>query len=459
MTSLGGYSRDSLKRPVSLSRPLSKSRSKFRPNDEPWIQDISEDRASSTTPQPPQALMNEPKTLYFCTSCEESFQEKSEWNDHEYLLHERQYFWPCPSPGCDTVFTKDILFTQHHEDAHNCMNCQHAVDVQRPLPSKRSWACGFDLCKTVFDNWNDRSDHVASHFEDLASQDDTSSKPSQWKYSNMIRNLLRQPDVREAYSRYLVSCHGEDKQQWPRVEWLAENSGELRRRLEYRDFRLGVLDIAKLAHQLSFPTTQEAITILTTEPEDSPDQSSFGSCPSLSPGPNSAYLFPHIDKFPQPGTNPFDLYGPVPPSPIIQLDFITDMEPVVEINHSSKSSVSISQVPYSLYPSPTLVEKELPAVPSSKPPSIRSPDSGTLPDETAVLPFNATTSWATAYSTAGQNSPPRPKTPMAMIRQAKSLMRKKSNGHLPPTPSCDDIVEFDQLQAAKTIATYTASGR
>src|ERR1700709_2492222 len=72
MTSYGAHCRDSYK---SLSRPISRGRSKFRLPDESAIEDISEDRAVSNPPKVQLVLVSEPlsepvpapKTLYFCT--------------------------------------------------------------------------------------------------------------------------------------------------------------------------------------------------------------------------------------------------------------------------------------------------------------------------------------------------------------------------------------------------------
>jgi hypothetical protein len=320
--------------------------------------------------------------------------------------------------------------------------------MKRPLPSKRAWGCGFDKCKGVFDTWEGRCDHVATHFEYLAQGEDNSSQPSQWKYTNLIRNLLRQPDVKDVYRRVMIKCYGEDSVFWPSMIWQAHNTTELKRRLEYRDFREGVKEIANAAVQLGHPASSEAVQIV-METADSPDNTETPNSPAAPQNPN--YLS-HIDKFPQPGTNPFDLYGPVPPSPIIQLDFLSDLnDPDPEITHMHSTKSSISGIPYSLYPAPTVIEREL----ASKGPGPFTPPDLvhdiTIPTE--QITFSTAATWSTAFSTAKDGIPPRPKTPLSMIRSAKSLIKKKSQVQMLPQATA---VPFDPVSAQRELQFYHA---
>jgi hypothetical protein len=413
------------------------------------------------------------KTLYFCTTCEESFQERDDWQQHEDAMHEQQYYWTCPSSDCDSLFTKEDLFTQHHQRAHGCGKCTHASEAQHPLPSKRSWGCGFDKCKGVFDSWDLRCAHVSSHFEGLAQHDDTSSQPSQWKYANMIRNLLRQPDVQDAYRRVMTKCHGNDKIFWPKMNWDPSSSEELKRRLEYRDFRSGVKNLARMACQLGHPVSTDTVRI-TLEPaeDDSPVESPSPDSPTIA-DPN--YLH-HIDKFPQPGTNPFDSYGPVPPSPIIQLDFLADLDgPDPEVAHLHSTKNSLSGAPYSLYPSPMINEREmvtlpppppppptvpLPLPPAADPSLLQTPElvhELTAPSSLVHMAFPAAPTFTPVVPALPRdNLPPRPKTPMAMIRSAKSLMRKRSAAHVGGAVPIGQAQAFDPVLAAQAIQTYHA---
>jgi hypothetical protein len=417
--------------------------------------------------QPPKV-----KTLYFCTTCEESFQERDDWQQHEHDTHEQQYYWTCPNENCDYIFTREGLFIEHHQQAHGCDNCAHASESQNPLPSKRSWSCGFDKCKGVFDSWEMRCGHVCGHFESLAQHDDTSSQPSQWKYTNMIRNLLRQPDVKDAYKRVMSKCHGDDKVFWPKMKWDAASSEELKRRLEYRDFRSGVKNLARMACQLGAPISADTTIKITLEPaDDSPIDTPSPDSPTLV-DPN--YLH-HIDKFPQPGQNPFDLYGPVPPSPIIQLDFLADLEgPDPEVTHLHSTKGSISGAPYSLYPSPMISERDAstlpaptapPTAPLPLPPSsadaslLRTPELVHDVAAAAPSPSPSERQQLMAFPTPPRDAlqmAPRPKTPMAMIRSAKSLMRKRSAAHVAVGVPIGQAQAFDPVLAAQAIQTYHA---
>jgi hypothetical protein len=246
----------------------------------------------------------------------------------------------------------------------------------------------------------------------------------------------------------MTKCYGNDSVFWPSMIWQADNTTELKRRLEYRDFREGVKEIANAAVQLGHSESSEAIKIV-MQTADSPDNTEAPNSPAVPQNPN--YLS-HIDKFPQPGTNPFDLYGPVPPSPIIQLDFLSDInEPDPDITHLHSTKSSISGIPYSLYPSPTIIEKELSS--TKGPGSFTPPElvhDITVPME--QITFSTAATWSTAFSTAKETSPPRPKTPLAMIRSAKSLIKKKSQGQIPQA-----IAEpFDPVSAQKEIQFYHA---
>jgi hypothetical protein len=482
-------------------------------------------RITITKPSAP--IINLPsievKTLFFCTHCQSSFQEQNEWQEHEDEEHERQYYYSCPESKCDKIFTDQALFNKHHTEDHECTECEHAVEIRRPLPSKRSWGCGFDRCKSFFNDWQTRCDHVAEHFESLASEEDTSSQPVTWKYTNMIRNLLRQPDVKEAYQKALSKAHGNDKSFWPKLRWEAGNTVEMKRRLEYRDFRGGVRELALMACQLGRPAAAQATVKIVMDPA-APD------APAHSPPPASPVVqntnFLHIDKFPVPGQNPFDLYGPVPPSPIIQLDFVSDpaVEPEPEIkhtsippSHSSRTSVSQTAAQFSLYPSPSTIEREplAPVLPplsthhysSSHHTSLQSinitpslselerpspatslPTVSTLASpvgsisEPREFPLRTTSKhWAvlpatspvqeyptSGYPTSGSplhsgatspispSSPSRPKTPKSIFRSATSLMRKRS-GNLGVQPVPLQISQpFDAEGAARRIQEYHA---
>jgi hypothetical protein len=288
----------------------------------------------------------------------------------------------------------------------------------------------------------------------------------------MIRNLLRQADVKDAYKRVMTKCHGDDKVFWPKMKWEASSSEELKRRLEYRDFRSGVKNLARMACQLGHPISTDTVKITLEPADDSPVDSPSPDSPTLV---DPSYLH-HIDKFPQPGTNPFDLYGPVPPSPIIQLDFLADLEgPDPEVAHLHSTKNSISGAPYSLYPSPMISERDVSSLPPPPPPPAAplplppSADAALLqtpelvhdlavpsPSEHQLMAFPAVPTFTPVVAAAPRDAAaPRPKTPMAMIRSAKSLMRKRSAAHVGGVP-IGQAQAFDPVLAAQAIQTYHA---
>jgi hypothetical protein len=214
--------------------------------------------------------------------------------------------------------------------------------------------------------------------------------------------------------------------------------------------------------QINLTESEELTPRIVNQIIDSPINNYAGL---VSPLPLDPKYLSHIDKFPPPGTNPFDFYGPVPPSPIIQLDFLSNLsdpdpkiapqvhsepQPATAI-HSNKSSISSHQ-PYSLYPN--LV------TPDEKEPSLKQPPFTPPPQDlmhelstpTESLSFQTATTWATAFSNAKEVSPPRPKTPLSMFRSAKGLMRKKSHGTMRAnTP----VESFDSVAAQKEISFFS----
>ena len=69
----------------------------------------------------------------------------------------------------------------------------------------------------------------------------------------MIRNLLRQPDIKDRFRSHMIRCHGESMVTWPRLQWRPSDSGDLKRRLEYGDYRKNIEEIIELAYQLGLP--------------------------------------------------------------------------------------------------------------------------------------------------------------------------------------------------------------
>jgi hypothetical protein len=244
---------------AALSRPLSRSVSEYSLRDRASFRSFPSDF-------PAHQLISSSSPTYFCTYCNNGFKSRADWETHEWLFHERQSYWPCPYPGCESIFDSGSSFETHHEARHRCLNCKHAAEVVRLLPERKAWACGFDLCKAVFVDWSKRCKHVSSHYEGLARRHGLIRDTPQWTYSTSMRNLLRLPEVRDSFKRFMVKCHGSSKSAWPRLEWQREDTGELRRCLEYRDFRRGVPEVIHMAYRLGHPAYNAAMRVMTSPP-------------------------------------------------------------------------------------------------------------------------------------------------------------------------------------------------
>jgi hypothetical protein len=143
---------------------------------------------------------------------------------HETELHESPKKWQCPH--CKATFLNESHFTRHHKQNHSCVNCQHANEAKIELPRKTAWACGF--CSAVFQNWEKRCEHVASHFVYGKTKRD-------WNFSNVITGLLSQKWVQTAWQALLAKKHGTSAEGHPKFQWQTSNPSclELQQDLEH----------------------------------------------------------------------------------------------------------------------------------------------------------------------------------------------------------------------------------
>ncbi|KAE9972364.1 hypothetical protein EG327_009515 [Venturia inaequalis] len=204
--------------------------------------------------------------VYFCVHCGNGFEKRGDWETHEWIFHERQSYWPCPESGCEVVFDAGKSFEAHHEVMHGCGGCKHSAECVRLLPERKVWACGFDGCKAVFLDWSKRCKHVASHYEGLSRRVGNVKETPSWKYSTTVRNLLRQPDTREHFKKFMIKCHGHSKTGWPTLDWQSDTSAELKRCLEYRDFPNGVGEVVYQAYRLGHPANTSAVQVRSRPP-------------------------------------------------------------------------------------------------------------------------------------------------------------------------------------------------
>ncbi|MBE7179713.1 MAG: hypothetical protein INR71_00635 [Terriglobus roseus] len=152
---------------------------------------------------------------YVCTSCETKFIRKSDWKQHEERLHERTSQWQCPDCNLDQLWSRN-QFKQHHKQAHGCENCPHADQAVIPLRKRTAWGCGF--CAQLHQDWEERCQHVAQHY-------DKGQTKSDWKHSNVIWALLHQVDIHPVWRQYLGEKHGARPDPKPLLAWDRKASG------------------------------------------------------------------------------------------------------------------------------------------------------------------------------------------------------------------------------------------
>jgi hypothetical protein len=171
----------------------------------------------------------------FCTYCAEqktlkTFKAKSDWKKHEMRMHETGEDWPCIVIGCNRIFDRQKDFVKHHQRYHSGRPLPSLTDIGITLLSRRVFGCGFDKCKEVSIGWDERCDHVAKHMKNGASFD-------QWKYSNVIRNLIRQEALHDTWKE-LVACLDERlRETRSHISWCPDNTRILRQKLQCCDLR------------------------------------------------------------------------------------------------------------------------------------------------------------------------------------------------------------------------------
>lgn len=171
----------------------------------------------------------------FCTYCAElksqkTFKAKSDWKKHEMRMHETGEDWPCIVNGCNRIFDRQKDFIKHHQRYHSGRPLPSLTDIGITLLPRRVFGCGFDKCKEVSIGWDERCDHVAKHMKNGATFD-------QWKYSNVIRNLIRQEALHDTWKE-IVACLDERlRESRSQISWCPDNTRILRQKLQCCDLR------------------------------------------------------------------------------------------------------------------------------------------------------------------------------------------------------------------------------
>ena len=194
-------------------------------------------------------IPNVSRKLYFCTYAAEKgktqrFRWKSDWKKHEMNFHETGKEYHCPYPSCPQTFSHEHDYYQHCK-RHGNVNLLPASVVMGGLPRKTAFGCGFNHCKVVCYSWNERCNHVADHMKKEG------KTPLDWSYSNIIRNLFRQQNIREISKMMFNQFYQQKKIGRSQLSWLPSNTRELRRHLEWGIFYPNVEAFIQKAIELS----------------------------------------------------------------------------------------------------------------------------------------------------------------------------------------------------------------
>ncbi|KAK4652835.1 hypothetical protein QC762_512940 [Podospora pseudocomata] len=152
---------------------------------------------------------------YFCTFCSDSFATKEEWRLHENDYHDKREVYACST--CSAVFRRAASLWDHESDVHGIKPTDELPQPARYSPLRAAWGCGF--CAALFRSRTDYLDHVGNHY-------DEGSERVQWQHSLVIKALLQQPKVEEAWVALVAE---EETAQGAKLRfmWDEGNSGRL----------------------------------------------------------------------------------------------------------------------------------------------------------------------------------------------------------------------------------------
>lgn len=231
--------------------PASEDNSPLDTNVSPSFTPKDEDMASIASPLTTfSADKNHPagESFMFCTYCAElkvlkTFKAKSDWKKHEMRMHETGEDWPCIVNGCNRVFDRQKDFLKHHQRYHSGRPLPSLTDIGIRLMPRRVFGCGFDKCKEVSIGWDERCDHVAKHMKNGSSFE-------QWKYSNVIRNLIRQEALHDTWKDLIANLDERLRESRSHISWCPDNTRTLRQKLQCCDLRPSREDVLIIALSL-----------------------------------------------------------------------------------------------------------------------------------------------------------------------------------------------------------------
>ena len=170
------------------------------------------------TEQPKDSL--DPANRYFCTFCDQSFGSEADWRSHQVTSHGdgKKYF----CRDCGASYSLLTSLSAHLQQAHGATPLPAEVAISEPSGTTRTWGCGF--CATALSSHIVYLDHLAKHFDDGKEQ-------IQWQHLSVIKALLHQPGLRDAWER-LVDDWETSQGQKLRFLWDDQTSLVLQSMLE-----------------------------------------------------------------------------------------------------------------------------------------------------------------------------------------------------------------------------------
>jgi len=213
-----------------------------------------------SSPSPLKIISRERPTegLYFCPICIQFkddqpivyMKRKGEMKSH-IQRHITDELYHCDH--CHTARDRFEDLKTHCKRAHGRpLRSTAMVGKIEQLMPQELFACGFldwtgiSYCREVRTSHKNWLDHIAEHMEG-------GSTPSEWSYSAVIRNLLRQPELYQLWKDHRYMCEGRDKRAWTRLSWDVDGSRTLMLKLNRRDFRPAVNTLLAWAYELGLP--------------------------------------------------------------------------------------------------------------------------------------------------------------------------------------------------------------
>jgi hypothetical protein len=110
---------------------------------------------------------------------------------------------------------------------------------------RKSWGCGY--CAAYLDNWEGACSHISNHVK-------SGSRHEDWKYTNVIRGLLRRPGLDRHWQNLLVQRHGSNPESHVVIRFEDPATGGsdfgLQNMLEFGPLELEFKAISQFAYDL-----------------------------------------------------------------------------------------------------------------------------------------------------------------------------------------------------------------